>query len=126
MISVDFCQIVPFFQAYKKKLFSIFSHEIIISHIFIKFSTRNKYNPFDIQIFIFEKNWKTDYKTWPLSNYSFFQGYNKKLFSRSFDEIIISYIYIINTLLEISVIPSKFKYLFPKKIYIYKMRKSAQ
>ena len=51
------------FQGYKKKLFPIFSHEIIISYIFIKYSTRNKYNPFDIQILIFEKNWKTDYKT---------------------------------------------------------------
>ena len=55
----------------------------------------------------------------------FFQGYKKKLFSIFFHEIIISYIYI-NTLLKISIIPSKFKYLFPQKMYFYKGRKSAQ
>ena len=29
-----------------------FFDEIIISYIYIKYSTRNKYNPFEIQIFI--------------------------------------------------------------------------
>ena len=51
---------------------SSFFVEIIIFYIYIKYLTRNKYYPFQIQIFIFQKNSKSDDKGGPLSNCSFF------------------------------------------------------
>ena len=59
MIRRDPYQIVPVFQGYKMNLFSNFFDEITIFDIYIKYSTRNKYYPFKIQIFIFKKIRKT-------------------------------------------------------------------
>ena len=59
MIRGDPYQIVTIFQVYKMNLFFSFFVEITILDIYIKYSTRNKYYPFEIQIFIFKKIWKT-------------------------------------------------------------------
>ena len=61
-----------FFQGYKRKLFSSFVVEILISYIYIKCCTRIKYNLFEIITLIFSKIWKTNDKGGPLTNYSFF------------------------------------------------------
>ena len=53
MIRGDPYQIATFLKKYKKKLFSSFIVEIIIFYFYIKYSTRNNYNPFKIQLFIF-------------------------------------------------------------------------